>query len=74
MPGKTEKIFSCQNRPLFLPHSGTMFCRQHAPKDCMSQWNSTFFAFSLIIEGTTRQALPFINATLVNFQQKPWFH
>jgi hypothetical protein len=38
----------------------------------MQEWKSLFFAFSLIIEGTTEKVLQFY-PDYVNFQSKPWF-
>jgi hypothetical protein len=38
-----------------------------------SEWNSTIFAFSLIIEGTTEKVLEFLMLIMSIFNQKPWF-
>jgi hypothetical protein len=45
-----------------------------------SQWNSTFFAFSIIVEGTTEKVLQFImpleflyNKNLCFIEQKMYF-
>ncbi len=47
---------------------------------CFTKWNSMFFAFSLIIEGTTEKVLQFImslksiyNENLLFIEQKVYF-
>ncbi len=68
MPGKTFQLSL-----IIVQLSISRKAKKVIEKCVVSEWNSAFFAFSFIIEGTSKEVLPFLMALQLIYNKKLLF-